>query len=70
MARPRALSVLACLGALAAGLAFFRRGLGRRHDRVDLYFEDGSMLSLTNGSPGAERLLPLARQIISQARGI
>ena len=30
--------------------------------------QTGSMLSLTNGSPGAERLLPLARQIIGQAR--
>jgi len=60
MARPRALSVVAALGALAAGLAFFRRGLGRRHDRVDLYFDDGSMLSLEDG-PEAERLLQIAR---------
>ena len=36
---------------------------------ADLYFEDGSMLSLTNGSPGAERLLPLAREILGKARG-
>jgi hypothetical protein len=60
MARPRALSVLAGLGTLAAGLALFRRGLGRRHDRVDLYFDDGSMLSLADG-PQAERLLEIAR---------
>ena len=60
MARPSALSVVAALGALAAGLAFFRRGLGRRHDRVDLYFDDGSMLSLEDG-PEAERLLQIAR---------
>jgi len=60
MARPRALSVLAGLGALAAGLAFFRRGLGRRRDRVDLYFDDGSMVSLDDG-PLAERLLEIAR---------
>ena len=60
MARPRALSVVAALGAFAAGLAFFRRGLGRRRDRVDLYFDDGSMLSLEDG-PEAERLLEIAR---------
>ena len=60
MARPKALSVVAALGALAAALAFFRRGLGRRHDRVDLYFDDGSMLSLEDG-PEAERLLEIAR---------
>ena len=49
------------------GAAFIRRrtGIG---EHADLYFEDGSMLSLSNGSPGAERLLPLARQIISQTR--
>jgi len=60
MARPRALSVVALLGAVAAGLAFFRRGLGRRQERVDLYFDDGSMLSLAGGAE-AERLLEIAR---------
>ena len=60
MARPRTLSVVAAVGAVAASLAFFRRSLGRRHDRVDLYFDDGSMLSLADG-PEAERLLEIAR---------
>ena len=60
--------LLGVLGGMLAGAAFLRRQAAQR-DRADLYFEDGSMLSLTNGSPGAERLLPLARQIISQARG-
>jgi hypothetical protein len=58
---------LGVLGGLLAGTAFVRRQTAHR-ERADLYFEDGSMLSLTNGSPGAERLLPLARQIISQSR--
>ena len=49
------------------GAAFIRRHAARA-ERADLYFEDGSMLSLSNGSPGADRLLPLARQIIGQAR--
>jgi hypothetical protein len=60
MARPRALPLLAALGALAAMFAFLRRGLGRKHDRVDLYFDDGSMVSLEDG-PQAERLLEIAR---------
>ena len=60
MARPRTLSVVAAVGAVAASLAFFRRSLGRRHDRVDLYFDDGSMVSLDDG-PQAERLLEIAR---------
>jgi hypothetical protein len=58
---------LGVLGGLLAGAAFVRRQTAHR-ERVDLYFDDGSMLSLTNGSPGADRLLPLARQIISQSR--
>lgn len=60
--------LLGILGGLFAGAAFLRRQAAQR-DRADLYFEDGSMLSLTNGSPGAERLLPLAREILGKARG-
>jgi hypothetical protein len=55
------------LAGLFVGAAFIRRRTAGA-DHADLYFEDGSMLSLSNGSPGAERLLPLARQIISTAR--
>ena len=41
-----------------------RRGR-RRRERVDLYFEDGSMVSLADGSPRRRPLLPLARRIIA-----
>ena len=66
MRRSAALAV-GVLGGLLAGAAFVRRQTAHR-ERVDLYFEDGSMLSLTDGSPGAERLLPLAREIITRPR--
>jgi hypothetical protein len=63
-------SVAAVVG-VATGM-LIGAALGRRRsiraERADLYFEDGSMLSLSNGSPGADRLIPLARQIIAQAR--
>jgi hypothetical protein len=65
--RRSAAAVLGVVGGLLAGAAFIRRQGGRR-ERADLYFEDGSMLSLANGSPGAERLIPLARDIIRQVR--
>jgi hypothetical protein len=52
---------------LFLGVAFIRRRTAGA-ERADLYFEDGSMLSLSNGSPGADRLLPLAREIIGQSR--
>jgi hypothetical protein len=52
---------------LFLGVAFIRRRTAGV-ERADLYFEDGSMLSLSNGSPGADSLLPLARQIIGRSR--
>jgi hypothetical protein len=66
--RRRFIAALALVAGWIVGLALYRRTSARRRERVDLYFEDGSMLSLTNGSPGAERLLPLAREIIRTAR--
>jgi hypothetical protein len=67
MRRSAALILGAVAGTLA-GAAFLRRRTADA-ERADLYFDDGSMLSLTNGSPGAERLLPLARRIIGETRG-
>ena len=40
------------------GTIFYRRRSVRTRTRVDLYFDDGSMLSLAAGSPDADRLLP------------
>jgi hypothetical protein len=65
--RRSAALVVGVLAGMLAGAAFIRRRTADR-ERADLYFEDGSMLSLTNGSPGAERLLPLARRILGDAR--
>jgi hypothetical protein len=65
--RRSAALVLGVLGGSLAGAAFIRRRTADA-EHADLYYEDGSMLSLTTGSPGAERLLPLARQVISRAR--
>jgi hypothetical protein len=59
--------ILGLVIGLFLGVAFIRRRTASA-ERADLYFEDGSMLSLSNGSPGADRLLPLARQIIAQSR--
>ena len=62
-------ALLALLGAWAAGIALLRRTSGARRDRVDLYFDDGSMQSLSDGAPDATRLLPLARAALDAARG-
>jgi hypothetical protein len=49
-------------------LAMLRRRAARRRERADLYFDDGSMVSLVEGSAEAERLLPLARDVLQAAR--
>jgi hypothetical protein len=50
-----------------AGTVFYRRRSARNRTRIDLYFDDGSMLSLAAGSPDADRLLPVARDLLAQA---
>ncbi|HZS30231.1 MAG TPA: hypothetical protein VFA37_03130 [Gaiellaceae bacterium] len=50
--------------ALAAGLGY-RLWRGWRRERVDIYFDDGSFVTFVSGSSGAERLLPLARQVLA-----
>ena len=68
MPRRRVLTgFLLTVGALA-GTVFYRRRAARRRERVDVYYEDGSMVSLAEGSPEAATVLPLARRILDTAR--
>ena len=55
-------------GLVAAAAAVWRLRRSSPSERVDLHFDDGSMISFEPGSPEAERLLPLARDVLSQAR--
>ena len=50
-----------------AGTLVYRRHTERSRTRVDLYFEDGSMVSLAQGNPDADRVLPLATEAITAA---
>jgi hypothetical protein len=52
----------------AIGTVLYRRRAARRRERADLYFGDGSMVSLAEGSPGADRLLAHARELLTTAR--
>ena len=65
--RRSAAALLGVAGGMLIGATFVRRRTARR-ERVDLYYEDGSMVSLSKGSPEAERLLPLAREILRRAQ--
>jgi hypothetical protein len=49
-----------------AGTLLFRRRLARQRERVDIYFGDGSMVSLTKPDE-AGPLLGRARQILELA---
>jgi hypothetical protein len=52
----------------AVGAVLYRRRAARRRERVELYFGDGSMVSLTEGSAEADRLLGHARELLAAAR--
>ena len=68
MARRKVLTgAVLALGTLV-GTAAWRRRAARRRDRVDVYFEDGSMVSLTDGSAEASTVLPLARRVLETTR--
>ena len=66
--RRRTLVILGFLTGIFAGSVLFRRSFGRRRERVEVYFDDGSMVSLVEGSPEAEKLLPVAREALGAAR--
>ena len=56
--------VLLAAGSLA-GSVLVRRRAARRRERVDFYGEDGSMHSFAEGTLEADRLLPLAHEILA-----
>ena len=51
-----------------AGTAAYRRLFGGKGERLDLYFDDGSFVTLAEGSGEGDRLLPLAQQVLTAAR--
>jgi hypothetical protein len=69
MPRRRAVAVAAAAAGSAAGAVFLRRRAARRRDRVELYFADGSLVTLTQGSAEPDRLLAHARDVLASARG-
>jgi hypothetical protein len=58
--------VVAC-GSLL-GAAVFRRRSARRRERVDLYYGDGTFVSLGDRSPEVARLTGLAHEFLRSAR--
>jgi hypothetical protein len=56
------------VGVAFAGFVVYRRRFASRREQIDLYFEDGSLVSFDEGSDGASRLLPLAHEALRAAR--
>lgn len=56
--------MLLATGSLA-GSVLLRRRAARRRERVDLYGDDGSMISHAEGTPEAERLLAIAHTLFA-----
>ena len=50
-----------------AGTLLYRRRTVRNRMRVDVYFDDGSMVSLAEGAAPTATLLPIARRILDAA---
>jgi hypothetical protein len=48
-----------------AGSVLVRRRAARRRERVDLYGDDGTVHSFAEGTPEAERLLPIAHELLA-----
>ena len=64
----RLFGFLILVGVAFAGLVVYRRRFASKRERVDLYYEDGSLVSLEQGSDGANGVLPLASDVLRAAR--
>jgi hypothetical protein len=64
----RLLGFLMLVGVAFAGVVVYRRRFMSRKERVDLYYEDDSLVSYEQGSDGADTLLPLAHDVLRAAR--
>jgi hypothetical protein len=62
------LTVFGFASGIVAGSVIFRRSFAKPRDRVDVYFDDGSMVSFVEGSLEAEKLLPVAVDVLAAAR--
>jgi hypothetical protein len=61
----KALGLAGFASGVVAGSVLYRRTFARRRWRVDVYFEDGSMITYDDGSPEAAPLLSIARDALA-----
>jgi hypothetical protein len=63
--RRKALGLLGFASGVLAGSVLYRRTIARRRERVDVYFDDGTMVTLVDGSPEAEEALSIAHDALA-----
>jgi hypothetical protein len=63
--RRKALGVFGFATGVLAGSVLYRRTVARRRPRVDVYYDDGSMITYDEGASEAQTLLPIARDALS-----
>ncbi|MES1246673.1 MAG: hypothetical protein ABUS54_03245 [Actinomycetota bacterium] len=67
--RRKILAVLGFATGVFGASVVLRRQFGKRRDRVEVYFDDGSMVSYVDGAAEADALLAPARDALRAARG-
>jgi hypothetical protein len=63
----RLLALLGFATGVLAGSVVLRRQFGKRRDRIEIYFDDGSVISYADGAPEAGTLLDAARDALHAA---
>ena len=66
--RRRVLRLAGFASGVLVGTIAYRKLFGGRGEGIDVYFDDGSFVTFAAGSPEADRLLPLAQQVLAVAR--
>ena len=64
----RLLGLLGVATGVLAGPVVLRRRFRKQRDRVEVYFDDGSMISYVDGAPEAATLLEAARDALRAVR--
>ena len=65
----KALAYLGLGGGALGAAALLRRRRREPRERIDLYYEDGSVVSFASSTDVAARLMPPARRVLASARG-
>ena len=61
----KSMTAVVLVAGTLAGSVLYRRRVGRRLERVELYSDDGAMVSVPEGSEDLEQILALTRDVLA-----